>query len=355
MKHLKDKSYYEDFYDKHTVEDCRLTERSSKKVRDEDVTSRGLDVTKSYKIDSLYKGLTDIITYFKAGDRYLNKEATITEWMDKDSQRDGLYDKPEPMTFCPKCSKQMEMIYKYVRENFKTSEMRVLYLYRCDACNEKKGMYDNGEPYVFQTSLCPKCKKELDIKNKKTKNKIITRSTCSNCGYEKKDEIDLEEKPKAEEVDPDFEKDKERFCLSREKGEDYRSWKANLESLSSHFKDIEEHKKEHEEAQRTKILTIAQLSEILNKRLTKEGYGSLSILAPEIGRDLIVSFNVQDTKVDRSEYDSKRILKKIIEELLAGTNWRLMSDGIKYQLGVLQGRLRGQDSQEHIFEDLKNI
>jgi hypothetical protein len=36
-------------------------------------------------------------------------------------------------------------------------------------------------------------------------------------------------------------------------------------------------------------------------------------------------------------------LKKIIEKSLKDTNWKLMSDGISCKLGILRGRLRGEE------------
>ena len=120
-------------------------------------------------------------------------------------------------------------------------------------------------------------------------------------------------------------------------------------------KDKEVHKEAYEKAKKTKILTIAQLSDLLSKKLAKENFGGLMISSPEIGRDLVISFNVQDMKADRIKVNSKQDLKKILGDLLIDTNWHLMSEGLNYKLGILSGRLRGQDSEENIYEDLKKV
>jgi hypothetical protein len=39
--------------------------------------------------------------------------------------------------------------------------------------------------------------------------------------------------------------------------------------------------------------------------------------------------------------------------MLDGTNWKVMSDGVSYKLGLLSGRLRGIDDKEVIYTELK--
>jgi hypothetical protein len=62
---------------------------------------------------------------------------------------------------------------------------------------------------------------------------------------------------------------------------------------------------------------------------------------------------VLETKDNRNEYDSQRILKKIIRGLLKDTNWRLMSEGINYRLGILTGRLKAYEREEDLIKILR--
>ena len=78
------------------------------------------------------------------------------------------------------------------------------------------------------------------------------------------------------------------------------------------------------------------------------GYGRLHLSAPETKRFFIVPFTVQNPKEGREERDSIAELQKLIHALLATTNWRLMSDGIYNQFGVLTGRLRRYHCVIHI-------
>ena len=69
---------------------------------------------------------------------------------------------------------------------------------------------------------------------------------------------------------------------------------------------------------------------------------------------MIINFTVQDNKTGREEYDSRMTLKKLIQKLLIETNWRLMSDGIDYRLGILSGRLRGYEREEDLLKIIIN-
>ncbi len=100
-----------------------------------------------------------------------------------------------------------------------------------------------------------------------------------------------------------------------------------------------------------KTLPIADLQTTLSPIIQKAGYTNFVLGKPEFGRGVIVEFATQDAKVGRAEYESKQGLKKLLEQTLKQTNWRLMSDGISYRLGFLSGRLRGVEGEE----ELKNL
>jgi hypothetical protein len=73
---------------------------------------------------------------------------------------------------------------------------------------------------------------------------------------------------------------------------------------------------------------------LLTEPLEKAGYIEFHLDKPEMGRDVYVGFSCLDSKTDRQDYDSRKALKKLIDNALKDTNWRLMSDGISYRLGI---------------------
>ena len=86
---------------------------------------------------------------------------------------------------------------------------------------------------------------------------------------------------------------------------------------------------------------MAKLEKLLRPILKKQKYSNLEFSKPQMGKDIILEFSIQDSDTEREEYDSKNQLKKLFNKKLKDTNWKLMSDGISYRLGILTGRLRG--------------
>jgi hypothetical protein len=246
----------------------------------------------------------------------------------------------------------MELIISEL-DHYSDEDLRMMYLYKCK-CGEKRGLYSDGEPYIFKLDYCPKCNKGWDRKHIKTKDKIVTKSLCASCGYKEEDTLDPNIK---EDIDPNFEEDRAKYCMTKEEGEQYRQQKALLPDLRKWNEEVEQRakdKKYYEKARTLKSLTIAELSDLLADGLVEKEFRGLTITNTEITRDLIVSFSLQDTKKGRAEYDSRAALKKAIIELIKDTNWKLMSDGISYKLGLLTGRLRGIDEEKEIIKMLKN-
>jgi len=99
-----------------------------------------------------------------------------------------------------------------------------------------------------------------------------------------------------------------------------------------------------------KRLSIAQVEQILQPILETSNYKNLHFSQPELGRGIKVEFIAQEATPDKSAYDSRIDLRKLIDEALRDTNWKLMSDGISYQLGFLQGRLLGIQNEDDLKE-----
>ena len=126
-----------------------------------------------------------------------------------------------------------------------------------------------------------------------------------------------------------------------------------VEQFINLTKSIEErikNKELYDKVAKIRRLTVIELEKLLAPALEKGNYIHLQLANPEIDRNVIVPFTVQDSKSGResptSEYDLKRLLKKALED----TNWRLMSDGVSYRLGILSGRLKGYESEEDLLK-----
>lgn len=356
MEYLKPELYYSDLYDRFTVEECRHWEK--KGVSEDWATIK--DKTKKSKINKIKKEFTVNVViptalYFLKGDRYVKKSETIRGWMEKDRAKDELLNSansPEGIQ-CLTCGSAVNPTFKDLHDWGPDGKNRVLFMYDCpNGCLPRRAFFDNGEEYRPKSHLCPKCKSKLKSITQKGKNKLIVVDSCTKCSY--KDEIDLSSKK--EKIDKNFVKDRERFCLTAEQGGEYIDFKMRQENLARVLEKWRGKEKTQKVLAKIKKIPVAGLKQFLIPPLEKQGYIKLDFSKPQIDRDIIIQFTVQDNKADRIEYDSHHALQKLIKQTLSDTNWRLMSDGINYRLGILSGRLRGYENEEDLLKLIsKNI
>lgn len=140
-----------------------------------------------------------------------------------------------------------------------------------------------------------------------------------------------------------------KFVKAVKKWAEEKPWEAEqLSRFVKSWEEKEKNKKLYEKLAKIKKLAVAQLQKLLAATLKKEGYINLGFSKPEIKKDVIIEFTVQDNKTERKEYDSRNELRKLLKKKLSDTNWRLMTGGINYKLGILSGRLRGYEIEEDL-------
>lgn len=356
-KHLKDKLYYSDLYDRHTVERCRRFIRlhsqpmKNPPLIDSKPPSKGM-------MEAMSGMSLDFHLLFETGERWAEKQERIQEWMDRDRAKDELYESAEPMdnVTCFTCRSYMKSIHKHLYSSGIDKSDRVLFMYECPRGHlPMRAFFHDGEEWIPKRDKCPKCTAELKVDLKDTKTKFISTFTCPKCGYQKVDEM-KRAVVEQEKEDKDFEKDRARFCLSDEEGKKYLDEKFNMEQMG---KMVEEWKKEEKDkdlydaVDKIKKLTFVQLKNLLSPVLEKTQYVNLEFGNPDIGKDVQVGFTVNDSSDARQGLASEADLKKLIKKTLEDTNWRLMSDGVNYKLGILTGRLRGFENREDLLELVK--
>lgn len=291
--------------------------------------------------------------YFYKGERYSKKSETIFEWMEKDRRKDERLDSakaPEHIR-CPQCNQVMDFESKDLYWGAEEPS-RVLLLYRCQNCKKGKAIFDNGEEYEPRPMLCPKCNSEVKTTYKRQQDQIDTVYTCTNpkCSYRELDILDLSKKEEPV-VDPNYEADKKRFLMTEKEGSEYVHMEMQLKQFNEHLKEQEERSKQqdlYDKVAQMKKLTLVEVEKLLVEALEKENYIKLNLATPKIDKDIIVDFTAQDAKTGRKEYESSNRLKKLIQKTLVDTNWRLMSYGISYRLGILSGSLRGYEREEDL-------
>jgi len=347
--HLKDETYYNELYDKFTIEECKRWD--GKKGLEDLPTIQDKDPKElKIKISFSKNVVIPVALYAIKGERYAKKSETIRQWMERDRALDEkVANATEPRGIrCLVCSSPMNCISRDLYSDTKNKD-QVLFMFECSTKGHKRRAYwEGGEEWEPKPDLCSKCKAVMNSSNVREGNIITTNYICPECDHRETDTLDLS--PKEKKIDPNFEADRKKYCLSDKEGGEYITWMANAKHLSSLVKDREENKEVYEAVAKIKTLAIVDLQNLLNPLIEKAGYAKLEFRKPEVKKDLFVEFTIQDSKPGRVEYDSRHGLERLIKKTLEGTNWRLMSDGISYNLGFLNGRLRGASGEDHLKE-----
>ena len=356
-KHLEDRQKYEDRYDRLTVDFARTDLKYFMQFR-----KKWFEIMPDEKEDSFrsvfhLNGLYMQMVGNHLLERYDNRDTRIQEWMAEDEAKDEqvanarLTSEPK----CQHCGKTgLRILDKSLMNRGESTDSpeEVLFMLKCTHCDKNSACWEDGTAWEHRKTHCPKCKAVMDEKDSSRGKVISTTYTCPSCSHTYRTKIDL--KAKKDKPDPDFESDKAVFCFHDKKSlEEHRDAKRRYDGLiqmGKEFKEKEDNKHIYDAVAAMKQLKIAELSDLLAPALEKAGYTEFSLDKPEMGKDVFIGFNCLDSKSDREDYDSRKILQKLVKKVLEDTNWRLMSDGISYRLGYLNGRLRAYEREEDLKE-----
>lgn len=351
MRCVKHFSYYNDLYDLHTIQECLRIKASFAK------DNPPLNKIKASEKEKYHAKLIvyDLFLCYTKGDRYQGKKDTIQKWIEDDKLRDEKLESAKlcKTYYCDDCATPLTEESKNLH-NLDVDKLRVLYILRCPKCSKGKGYFDDGERFVHK-NLCPKCGSESERKYKKIPNVVKTVYSCPNCDYKNtetwdfnKEDKDYKKKEKLKALM--LEKYRAEFCLPEEEEEKYIEEKTKFKHLMDTIQEEDKKQKDpaYKKARKIKTLTITKLKKLLKKALENNKYGSLNFGKPDMGRFITIEFNCQEINSKRKEYDSSNDLKKLIKKTLERTNWRLMSDGINYRLGILTGRLKAFENEDDL-------
>lgn len=348
MKYLKERQEYVDRYDKVTVEDCRWAENAITA----DFVKKHIEEGKDEKeLARTAIAFNNLHLWFVMGERYSKKEETINKWMKEDEDHDKFFENTEaPKNIkCWTCSRDMFVCHKQLETHLDKPD-RVLFMYDCTLDHTpRRAFYDNGEEWKYEKPKCVKCKSSVDVVDDDTEKLWKSTSICTSCGHIETTEI---KKGIEENIDPNYGKDRARFCDEKECGK-YVEWMRTAHELTDYLdkqKEKENNKELYDEIAKIKRLKIIEIEQLLTPILEKQNYIKLHFKDPEITRDVVVSFIVHDTKQGREDKMSCSDLQKLIRDTLEGTNWRLMSEGVNYRLGMLEGRLRAYEKEEDLIK-----
>lgn len=230
-KHLQDDIYYNDLYDRITVDQCRRIESRHK-------TEENAPQHKALK-----NMVNELFMHFITGDRFKNKSLTIQAWKTEDKRKDDLLNSSEPIAniHCLQCNGLMECIDKELVDHRKKES--VLFMYECTKCNNRRAFYDDRREYRSEKKRCEKCQSLDVVETVKKKPTLTIITTCKSCGHIEKMVFDSHE----QKIDPHYIEDRNRFCLTDEEGQKYLQELSNHEAMVRLMEEVDERDKAREE------------------------------------------------------------------------------------------------------------
>lgn len=353
-KYRKTDQEYIDDYDRYTIKWLKELEKESKVPI---YYSKDLEnIPESEKIPSWHWGdplsKYNHFTFFfnSAIKRAQDREESILTRKHADENKDRLIiNTPVPRYIkCNKCS--TEMFHETYL--FKENDTVLLFVFSCpNKHSPKKVLYPDGiREWIFKISSCDKCGGELNSITEENGHTLRFIDTCKGCGKTSTSEYTIEPDQ------PITEEDLKKYCTDW-KGR--RSFEQDLEAINDFMeghKERESKKKENEDYGVDKIerINVPPLEKRLEKISEELGFIKFKFESTSTKGIVIVSFSAQDPSV-RKEKESITELTSAIKKVLLPTNWRLMSDGVDYRLGVLTGRLKAFEDDEGLLKIAKEI
>ncbi len=355
--YLRNRTYYEDLYDLFTVKECL---NWYWKLHDGMEVHRNELQEKEPKIDfdhEVLKCCSYTVNVIK-GERYRHRAERIREWMDRDEHIQKKFDEAmAPIGIvCKECGGPTKLIMKDLWHE-DSPESRVWFMFECLSCKKRALYFDDGSEYILAKEKCPKCQKILDIQSRREEEKVIETVKCLNCKTSKEVVHDFGKSHREFEAKQAkdrqlLEKYRSEFCLNDENGPEYIRQMDDLKRFVDEMKSREKKEStlEYKKASQLRKLRVHEMQKLLTPTLEEAGYENFALGQPEMGRFMTISFTATDSKDERDEYRSQKNLKKLVIAALESTNWRLMSEGISYRLGIVSGRFRAYETEEDLLE-----
>jgi len=358
---LKPRSHYEDLYDRSTVEQCRINEavlnKAFKEMEQTLPPSEFQEKQSGWYI--LYSRLYFYSVETLAALRWLGREALVDKAMEYDGQKDKrLHEsKASKIPLCPNCTKELKEIHKYYmyREDasIKSDEQDILFMFECNMCKQRSACWQDGTQWEGPKISCSKCNSSMTVIHEEEGKIVKSSYTCANCGHSYEEKLDITKMAETSgtESDPKYEIDLKRYRFDDEVMKRYHAKGKHLERLNHLFADATERIENadaYDAVKSLKQLKIAQLLDLLQPLSEQNGYRQFKLGEPEISQFVAISLSCLDERPERSEHNSIKDLKKLIETVLEDTNWRLITNGISYRLGYLSGRIRAYEGEEQL-------
>ena len=192
-QHLKDATYYNELYDRFTIEECRRWEASGAKEFETVEVKSDEDKLKKIKDRFKVEIVFPMALYFIKGENYRKKSATISRWMADDRIKDAkVASAIEPNGIrCLKCSSPMDCTSRDLQTHLDEKLDRVLFFFECPQCGQRRAYWEGGEEWHSSAGRCPQCGKDMDKTHVRKGDIVTTYYSCPACSHKETYALDL--------------------------------------------------------------------------------------------------------------------------------------------------------------------
>lgn len=338
-KFEKDRSYYENLYERRIIRNQKFYHEKFKKTNDENE-----------------KRALNLLWYFTKMNDYKNREETIEKWILKDRKKDELLKNampPHNIIRCKICNLIMELEDKEFCDWYDWKADRVLFIYRCNACRKWRAFYNTWEEFESKNEYCNKCWDIINYTAKFDWDILIKNYKCDTCwnNYISKEDFSSSYM----EEDPITEKDVKMYWYNEKEAKEMIEAEILINNLKTIMNGIDERKEEEnylKEISKLDKYNLYQLEELINKILEETEFINFKIINKEPVKTYIkCEFEVY-FKWNFWENTSK-IFDKLIEKLLENSNWKLQKNKTHEKLWVLNWVLFWYDNDKDLIELIK--
>ncbi len=245
-KYRKDNQFYEDRYDRFTIEALKKLEKE-------------IDHSNKRPLDKAR------INYNDHGAIYDQKKTwTVENWKREDEQKDSIIERynPPPNRDCKACNVRMHFEdYMFLDNNYE-----VIFIYNCPKNKEHRKLYfNNGVEYIPKKRKCEICGGQLTTTKKRNKSSLVLIDKCNNCGNATKDEFDVSPEK------PINEAERKKYCTDFIGSSTFMQDLAKIDKLKHLIISPQSEKDKEEEFEVSKIekIKVVKLEERLKEILEK--------------------------------------------------------------------------------------
>lgn len=333
---LKDRFYYENLYDHHTIKIMKNLEKINKE-----------------RIKKWNPFIWEFTMLMEKYNRYEHRNNTIAEWVEKDKKRDEFYKnttEPFDIIRCRLCNKKMILESKSFDVWVLWKKDKILFIYRCDKCEKWRAFYNDWKEFETTKEKCKKCNITIDYKWSFEWDIFIKNYNCNNCWIQYTEKEDFSIKKDNEDIIT--QEDINKYWYNKKDEIEAEQFHTSLYNLKEIILDKNSEKKEKEEQEKLSRITkynFLQIENLIISSLKNTDFQDFKIIKNEtIKTYLKCEFQVFYKWNCSIEISNK--LEKIINNTLSKSNWKIQKYKTTEKLWIINWFLFWYDNKEDLLK-----